>query len=49
MTQKASLEKLIFTLLQSIDPKGIADESLRQTVELLLNLVAQINLKIKEL
>ena len=38
MTQKTSSEKLIAGLLQSIDPKQIADESVRQTVEVLLNL-----------
>ncbi len=36
-------------LLQSIDPKEIADESLRQTIELLLNLVEQLSSKVKEL
>ena len=33
MTQKLSSEKLMATLLQSIDPGLIADEGVRQTVE----------------
>lgn len=49
MTQKPSSEKLVSALLQSIDPKEIADESLRQTVELLLNLVEQLNSEVKNL
>ncbi|AUB38647.1 Regulator of replication initiation timing [Nostoc flagelliforme CCNUN1] len=49
MTQKPSSDKLITALLQSIDPKQIAEEGARQTVELLLNLIEQLNLKIKEL
>jgi hypothetical protein len=35
MTQKLSSEKLMATLLQSIDPGLIADEGVRQTVEVL--------------
>ena len=49
MTQKTSSEQLISALLQSIDPKQIADERVRQTVELLLNLIEQLNSKVKEL
>ncbi|MGB3650901.1 MAG: hypothetical protein WBA41_06780 [Rivularia sp. (in: cyanobacteria)] len=41
MTQKPLSKKLVGELLQSIDPKQIADEGVRQTVELLLNLVEQ--------
>ena len=36
-------------LLQSIDPQQIADESVRQTVEVLLNLIEQLNSKVKQL
>ncbi|MGD1914268.1 MAG: hypothetical protein ACFB2X_26570 [Rivularia sp. (in: cyanobacteria)] len=36
-------------LLQSIDPQQIADEGVRQTVELLLNLLEQLNSKVKQL
>ncbi|MEH2059273.1 MAG: hypothetical protein V7K97_24595 [Nostoc sp.] len=39
MTQKTSSEKLVSGLLQSIEPKEIADSGVRQTVELLLNLI----------
>ncbi len=49
MTQKTPPEKLVSPLLQSINPKEIADESLRQTVELLLNLIEQLNSKVKDL
>lgn len=49
MTQKRSSEQLIVTLVQSIDPKEIADEGVRQTVELLLNLIEQLNTKNKQL
>ncbi|MEM1391750.1 MAG: hypothetical protein AAF316_03245 [Cyanobacteria bacterium P01_A01_bin.80] len=37
MTQKLPGEKLVSGLLQSIDPQQIADEGVRQTVEVLLN------------
>ena len=36
-------------LLQTIDPKGIADESMRRTVEILLNLLEELNLRVKSL
>ena len=49
MTQKLPTEKLVSGLLQSIDPQKIADEGVRQTVELLLNLIEQLNAKVKEL
>ena len=45
MTQKPSPEKLVDTLLQTIDPSGIADESLRHTVEILLNVIEQLQAK----
>ncbi|MGB7377250.1 MAG: hypothetical protein WA959_11895 [Rivularia sp. (in: cyanobacteria)] len=49
MTQKLPEEKLVSALLQSIDPKQIEDEGVRQTVELLLNLIEQLNTKNKQL
>jgi regulator of replication initiation timing len=50
MTQKLlEGEKSVEKLLQAIDPKGIADESMRRTVEILLNLVEELNSKIKGL
>ncbi len=49
MTQKTAPEKLVSALLQTIDPKKIADQKMRQTVELLLNLIEQLNLKVIEL
>jgi len=42
MTQELT-EALVDKLLQTIDPSEIADESLRQTIEILLNLVEQLN------
>ncbi|WP_089090453.1 hypothetical protein [Nodularia sp. NIES-3585] len=50
MTQK--LMKSDFSeldLLQTIEPKEIADESMRQTVEVLLNLIEQLQSKVKGL
>jgi regulator of replication initiation timing len=50
MTPKIiSQDKSSSDLLQTIDPKGIADESMRQTVEILLNLIEQLQLKVKDL
>jgi hypothetical protein len=50
MTQKIiESDKSISDLLQTIEPKGIADESMRHTVEVLLNLIEQLELKIKGL
>lgn len=49
MTPKQSKEKLVSQLLQTLDPKLIADESERQTIELLLNLSEELNSKVKEL
>lgn len=46
MTQKPP-EKLVSGLLQSVDPGTIADPHVRQTVEVLLNLIEQLNLKNK--
>lgn len=50
MTQK--LIKSDFSeldLLQTIEPKGIADESMRQTVEVLLKLIEKLQSKVKGL
>jgi regulator of replication initiation timing len=50
MTQKLlHSDKSVSDLLQAIDSKGIADESMRRTIEILLNLVEELNSKIKEL
>ncbi len=49
MTQTRSPEKLVSELLQTINPKEIADQQMRQTVELLLNLIEQLNSKVIEL
>ena len=50
MTQKMIEDnKSISDLLQTIEPKGIADESMRHTVEVLLNLIEQLQLKVKGL
>jgi regulator of replication initiation timing len=50
MTQKIiESDKSISDLLQTIEPKGIADESMRHTVEILLNLIEQLQLKVKGL
>jgi regulator of replication initiation timing len=50
MTQKLdSGKKLGEELLQTIEPKGIADESMRRTVEILLNLIEQLQTEVKEL
>ena len=49
MTPKHEREKLGSGLLQSIDPREIADPSLRQTIEILLNLIEELNLKVKTL
>ena len=49
MTEKTSADKLVETLLQSIEPSEIADESLRRTVSILLNLIEQLQAETKEL
>jgi regulator of replication initiation timing len=49
MTQKTSADKLVETLLQSIEPSEIADESLRRTVSILLNLIEQLQAETREL
>lgn len=49
MTQKKLTETPENILLQTIDPKRIADSDLRQTIEILLNLVEQLNSQVKNL
>lgn len=49
MTQKQSTDTPVDNILQTIDPSGIADPKLRQTIEILLNLVEQLNSEVKEL
>jgi Transposase IS66 family len=48
MPQRAT-SKAISTLLESVDPQQIADASVRQTVELLLNIIEQLSASLKEL
>ena len=45
----AQNEKLISSLLETINPKLIADDAVRQMVELLLNLIEELNSKVIEL
>jgi FtsZ-binding cell division protein ZapB len=49
MAQKQSPEKQVEALLQTIDPSEFADESLRHTLTVLLNVIEQQQLEIKEL
>ncbi len=49
MTQNPENEKLVPQLLQNIDPREIADTSVRQTIEILLNLIEELNSKVKSL
>ncbi|MEH2059260.1 MAG: hypothetical protein V7K97_24530 [Nostoc sp.] len=49
MAQKQSPEKQVEELLQTIDPSKFADQSLRQTLTVLLNVIEQQQLEIKEL
>ncbi|MDR9893185.1 hypothetical protein G7B40_001115 [Aetokthonos hydrillicola Thurmond2011] len=49
MTQKSPPDTSVSDLLQTINPSGIADESVRQTVEILLNLIERLNSQVKEL
>jgi regulator of replication initiation timing len=49
MAQKQSPEKQVEALLQTIDPSKFADESLRQTLTVLLNVIEQQQSEIKEL
>lgn len=50
MTQKLPAQEMPqLDVLQTIDPKGIADESMRQTIEKLLNIIEQLKSEVKEL
>ena len=49
MTQKQLTQTPVDKLLQTIDPNKIADESLRQTVEILLNLIEELKSEVKDL
>jgi regulator of replication initiation timing len=49
MTQKPFPSEQVSALLQTIDPKKIEDNAVRQTVELLLNPIEQLNSKVKDL
>ena len=49
MTPNQSSNKSVSDLLQTIAPKGIADESMRHTVKMLLNLLEELNLRVKSL
>ena len=49
MTQKKLTETPENILLQTIDPEEIADPSVRQTIEILLNLIEQLKSEVKEL
>ncbi len=49
MAQKQSPEKQVEALLQTIDPSKFADESLRYTLTVLLNVIEQQRSEIKEL
>ncbi|MBW4430487.1 MAG: hypothetical protein KME28_01650 [Pelatocladus maniniholoensis HA4357-MV3] len=49
MAQKQSPEKEVEALLQTIDPSKFADESLRHTLTVVLNVIEQQQLEIKEL
>jgi cell shape-determining protein MreC len=49
MTQKPFPSEQVSALLQTIEPKKIEDNAVRQTVELLLNLIEQLNSKVKDL
>ena len=49
MTQKTSAEKRVNDLLQDIDPSEIADVEMRQSIEILLNLIEELNSKLKNL
>jgi hypothetical protein len=49
MAQKTSNKENELDLLKSMDPAGIADESTRRTVEILLNIVERLSLRVKNL
>ncbi len=49
MRQNNDSQKLVEQVLQTINPREIADKSLSQTVEVLLNLIEQLQTQLKEL
>ncbi|HLP90168.1 MAG TPA: hypothetical protein VK184_16470 [Nostocaceae cyanobacterium] len=50
MTQKFHGQEISqLDVLQTTGPKGIADESMRQKIEILLNLIEQLQSEVKEL
>jgi cell division protein FtsB len=49
MTQKTEQRELVSSVLQSVDPSTIADESLRQIIEILLNRIEQLEAENKAL
>ena len=49
MKLHSSQDKLISSLLETINPKLIADDGVRQMVELLLNFIEKLNAKVIEL
>lgn len=49
MRQKKLTDTPVDKLLQTIDPSGIVDESLRQTIEILLNLIEELKSEIQDL
>ena len=49
MTRKSPNDSPVSELLQTIDPSGMADESVRRTVEILLNIIEELNSQLKEL
>ena len=49
MTQESYSQKLVETLLQSLEQSAITDESLRSTVSILLNLIEQLQAETREL
>jgi uncharacterized protein (UPF0335 family) len=47
MTERLPLEKLVLSTLETIDPSTIADESVRQTMQILLNRIEQLEAELK--
>jgi hypothetical protein len=49
MTRNQLTQTQVAQVLQTIDPEGIADSNVRQTMVILLNLIEQLNLEVKKL
>jgi regulator of replication initiation timing len=47
MTERLPLEKLVLSTLETIDPSTIADEPVRQTMQILLNRIEQLEAELK--